>query len=645
MCGIAGFWKQPGASQQALTQWGDAMNTSLRHRGPDDGGLWVDCGAGIGLANRRLAIVDLSPAGHQPMISHGGRYVIVYNGEIYNFLDIRQDLEKAGHDFVSNSDTEVLLEACAQWGVERALRRLNGMFSFALWDRQERTLTLVRDRLGIKPLFYGWGNHTFLFGSELKALSAHPDFTSQLDRGSLTLFLRLGYTPAPYSIYENIYKLPPGHMLTVSAPQEHTSPEPYWCAKKIVERGRQSRVRDGIHEAADQVEALLRDSVRLRMLADVPVGAFLSGGIDSSTIVALMQAQTSSTVKTFTIGFSEVSHNEADHARQIAQHLGTDHTELYVSPAEARDLIPRLPGIYDEPLADPSQIPTFLVSQLARQSVTVSLSGDGGDELFGGYEEYLRGMRRWRLLQHLAPVVRTVVGQGLNFFTRPSALSVWGLAPAGIGMAVLPTERLRKIEQLLKATTPEVLHQYHISQWMWPLDLVPGASEHPTAFTEPHLWADGVDDTERMMYMDLVTYLPEDILAKVDRASMAVSLEARVPLLDYRLVELAWRLPLAYKIHRGQGKRILRLILARYVPSRLFERPKMGFNVPLGVWLRGPLRPWAEELLAPAALREHGLFDPAQIRQTWLEHLSGKRNRASQLWGVLMFQAWHQHWM
>jgi asparagine synthase (glutamine-hydrolysing) len=627
MCGIAGFWKQPGESKQVLTQWGDAMNNTLRHRGPDDGGLWVDCTAGIVLANRRLAILDLSPAGHQPMISHCGRYVIAYNGEIYNFFDIRQELEKERQHFVSNSDTEVLLEACALWGIERALTRLNGMFSFALWDRQERTLTLARDRLGIKPLFYGWCNNTLLFGSELKAFHAHPDFTGKLDRSSLALFLRLGYIPAPHSIYENIYKLLPGHVLTVSAAHERTSPEPFWCAREIAERGLHSRFRDDIREATDQVETLLRDAVRLRMLADVPVGAFLSGGIDSSTIVAMMQAQTTSTVKTFTIGFSEGSHNEADHAKHIAQYLGTDHTELYIAPGEARDVIPLLPGIYDEPFADPSEIPTFLVSQLARQAVTVSLSGDGGDELFGGYEEYLRGMRRWRLLRHLPPVVRTLAAQ------------------SGKGNGILAHERSRTIAQLLQVSTPEGLHQHHVSQWVWPMELVPGAREHLTALTDPDLWANAMDATERMMYMDLVTYLPEDILTKVDRASMAVSLEARVPLLDYRLVEFAWRLPLDFKIHRGQGKRILRAILARYIPPRLFERPKMGFNIPLGQWLRGPLRPWAEELLDPAQLQAQGILNPAPIRQKWLEHVSGKQNRAMQLWGILMFQAWQQQWM
>ena len=626
MCGITGFWRQPGASEQVMTQWGDAMNRTLRHRGPDDGGLWADHTAGIVLASRRLAILDLSPAGHQPMTSHCGRYVIAYNGEIYNFLDIRRDLEKEGQRFVSSSDTEVLLEACALWGTERALHRLNGMFSFAFWDTKEHTLTLVRDRLGIKPLYYGWSHNTFLFGSELKALHSFPGFNGTLDRSSLGLFLRLGYVPAPYSIYENVYKLPPGHSLTMSAPREHASPRPYWCVRKIVETGLQNRFKGGIHDAAAEMESLLRDSVRLRMLADVPVGAFLSGGIDSSLIVSLMQAQTTSTVKTFTIGFTEVSHNEADHAKQIAQHLGTEHTDLCLSPKAAHDIIPLLPSIYDEPFADPSQIPTFLVSQLARQAVTVSLSGDGGDELFAGYKEYLLGTQRWNRLRRLSPIVRSLIRGGVK------------------GIDVLANGRFRKLGQLLEVTTPEAMHHYHVSQWMWPTDLVPEASEHLTAFTDPGLYADMLNDTERMMYTDLVTYLPEDILTKLDRASMAVSLEARVPLLDYRLVEFAWQLPLDFKIHQGQGKRILRSILTRYVPPRLFERPKMGFGLPLGQWLRGPLRPWVEELLDATKLRQQGVFNPMPVSQAWTEHLHGKRNRAIELWGILMFQAWQQKW-
>src|SRR6266850_4196137 len=401
MCGIAGFWKRSGGSKHALTRWGEEMNHTLEHRGPDDGGVWVDGAAGIALANRRLAIVDLSPAGHQPMVSTCGRYVIVYNCELYNSLELRQELEKAGQHFVGHSDTEVLLEACAVWGVERALPRMNGMFGFALWDRKTRALALARDRIGIKPLYYGWSRDTFLFGSELKALVAHPDFSAGLDRNSLALFLRFNYIPAPYSIYKDVFKLPPGHVLTVSTPEERSSPEPYWCAKKMVEEASHSRCNDGLREATDQLDSLLRDAVRRQMIADVPLGAFLSGGIDSSTIVAMMQAQSRVPVKTFTVGFREASFNEAHHSQQIARHLGTHHTELYASPQLARDVIPLLPGIYDEPFADTSQIPTFLVSRLARQAVTVSLSGDGGDELFAGYQRYLLTRNLWRIVAML----------------------------------------------------------------------------------------------------------------------------------------------------------------------------------------------------------------------------------------------------
>jgi asparagine synthase (glutamine-hydrolysing) len=627
MCGITGFWKLPLESQESLAQCGHTMNETLRHRGPDDGGVWVDHSAGIVLANRRLAVVDLSPAGHQPMISHSGRYMIAYNGEIYNFLDIRRELESKGYSFAGHSDTEVLLEACALWGVDGAISRANGMFGFALWDRERRTLTLARDRIGIKPLFYGWCQSAFVFGSELKALHAFPRFSGKLDRNGLALYLRLGYIPAPHCIYEGVYKLAPGHVLTLSEPAQRTSPRPYWSAKKIVEQGTQNRFSGNIKDAADEVEMLLRDSVRLRMLADVPVGAFLSGGIDSSLIVALMQAQTRSTVKTFTIGFTEASHNEAEYAEQIAQHLGTEHTALRLSPNDAHAIIPLLPTIFDEPFADPSQIPTYLVSQLARQTVTVSLSGDGGDELFGGYKEYLLGTRRWKLLRYLSPTVRSAISKGMKAAT---------VRADGI---------VRKIDLLLASTSPETVHRYHASQWMWPDDLVLGASEPATPFTDAKQYIDTLSDTERMMYTDLVTYLPEDILTKLDRASMAVSLEARVPLLDYRFVELIWRLPLDFKIHRGQGKRLLRSILARHVPPRLFDRAKMGFGLPLGDWLRGPLRPWAEGLLDATKLREGGVFNETPIRQAWMEHLHKKRNRAVELWGILMFQAWQQRWM
>src|SRR2546425_3850930 len=429
------------------------------------------------------------------------------------------------------------------------------------------------------------------------------------------------------------------------APQERRSPEPHWWVRRMVEEASHSRCRGDLREAADQLDGMLRDAVRRQMIADVPLGAFLSGGIDSSTIVAMMQAQSTSAVKTFTIGFSEVSHNEANYSKEIVRHLGIEHTELYASPELARDVIPLLPSIYDEPFADTSQIPTFLVSRLARQAVTVSLSGDGGDELFAGYSLYSLGIRRWGLLRRLPYAVRSLARQGLKPFAQPHLSSDRSFVPVNFGLDGLTHERFRRIDQLLKATTPELLHQYHVSQWMWPLELVPGAIEPPTAFTDPQLWPDVANDVERMMYMDLVTYLPEDILTKVDRASMAVSLEARVPFLDHRLVDFAWRLPLEFKIHRGQSKRILRLVLARYVPPHLFERSKMGFDVPLGEWLRGPLRPWAEELLDPTELQKQGIFDPAPIRQKWTEHLRGPRDRATQLWSVLMFQAWWKKWM
>jgi asparagine synthase (glutamine-hydrolysing) len=626
MCGITGFWLGSETTEEAMTAWGEAMTGTLRHRGPDDGGLWVDASSGIVLAHRRLAIVDLSPAGHQPMISQCGRYVIVFNGEIYNHVAIRRELEKEGQRLAGTSDTEVLVNACALWGVERTLPRLNGMFGFALWDIANRTLTLARDRLGKKPLYYGWAGNTFLFASELKALCCHPAFNGQIDHRSLALFLRLGYIPAPHSIYRQIGKLRPGHFLTVSTPQRQASQQPYWCIKNAVEQAKQTPFTGTLPEAADELHELLSDSVRLRMLADVPVGAFLSGGIDSSLIVALMQAQSTSGVKTFTIGFEEHGHNESEFASQVADHLGTEHTQLCLTSAQAREAIPLMATIYDEPFADPSQIPTFLVSKLARQQITVSLSGDGGDELFGGYDEYLLGGRRWRVLQSLGParaVIRYCI-KGVNSVTDG---------------------RFLKLEQLSQLTTPEALHEFQASRWRSPSDLLTGTVEYQSVFTETSSWAVPMGHIERMMYVDLAGYLPEDVLTKLDRASMATSLEARVPLLDPRLVEFAWRLPFDFKIHNGEGKRILRSVLARYVPRHLFERPKMGFNLPLAQWLCGPLRPWVEELLSPTTLREQGIFNSVPIHQAWMDLLSGRQRSAAPLWGVLLFQAWQQEWM
>ena len=626
MCGIAGFWNESGSGGCDITAWGDAMNETLRHRGPDDKGLWVDAATGVVLAHRRLAIVDLSPGGHQPMVSHCGRQVIVFNGEIYNFQELRRDLEKDGHRLVSTSDTEVLVNACALWGLEHTLSRLNGMFAFALWDRSKRTLTLARDRVGEKPLYYGWIGDTFLFGSELKALHGHPAFTGQLDRRSLANFMRLGYIPAPQSIYQNIFKLRSGHYLTVSTPRQPVAQQCYWNIRKVVEGARQQSFAGSLQEAEDQLHELLKDSIRLRMLADVPVGAFLSGGVDSSLIVALMQAAATSDVKTFTIGFEEASHNEGHFASVIARHLGTKHMQLDLPAAEALEAIPLMASTYDEPFADPSQIPTFLVSRLARTEITVSLSGDGADELFGGYQEYVVSSRRWRTLKGLSavrPLMRGCV-RGMNALTQG---------------------QFRDLGEILEASAPEALHHFYSSRWKRPADLMPGTIEYQTAFMDPSSWASTLGDTERMMYMDLVNYLPEDILTKLDRASMAVSLEGRVPFLDHRLVEFAWRLPLDFKIHDGQGKRLLRSILARYVPPHLFERPKMGFNLPLRQWLRGPLRPWAEELLDETKLRQQCIFDPVFLRQEWKDYLNGREQSASPLWGVLMFQAWHHEWM
>ena len=624
MCGIAGFLTLSSSTDDVLRQRGERMSATLHHRGPDDGGIWVDAASGVVLGSRRLAILDLSPAGRMPMTSHCGRFVIAFNGEIYNFRAIRSDLGKEGHQFVSNSDTEVLVNAWAAWGPQRTFDALNGMFSFAVWDRQERSLTVARDRLGEKPLYYAQCGRSFVFGSELKALRAHPEFTASIDRRSLALLLRFGYVPAPHSIYEGVHKLQPGYFLTLRSADSDLSAQPYWNAKTVVEAGIQNTLALNFKDATDALEELLRDSIRLRMLADVPVGAFLSGGIDSSLVVALMQAQRTAAVKTFTVGFDEQSHDESHYAQAIAKHLGTQHTEVRVASDEAAEVIRSLPDIYDEPFADPSQIPTYMVSRLARSSVTVSLSGDGGDELFGGYHEYVLGVQRWNILRRVVPLARSF---RLQRVTMPQALG-----------------RFARATQFLELETPEAIHHYHVSGWKQPLTVVADTVEHSTVFTRPSSWIVGMNEAERMMYLDMVTYLPEDILTKLDRASMAVSLEARVPILDHRVVEFAWRLPLSFKISGRQGKRILRNIVARHVPTELFERPKMGFGFPLADWLRGPLRCWAEDLLSETSLRRDELLNPAPIRQAWGEHLRGAKNRSTELWSVLMLQAWRHRW-
>jgi asparagine synthase (glutamine-hydrolysing) len=641
VCGIAGAFEPARASTEDAARGAvEAMTATLRHRGPDDDGVWVDPGAGIGLGSRRLAVIDLSREGHQPMASASGRYVIGFNGEIYNFRALRRDLEARGHSFRGHSDTEVLLAAIEEWGLLPALERSNGMFGLALWDRTERTLRLARDRLGEKPLYYGWAGRTLLFGSELKALRAHPAFTAEIDRAALTQFLRHKYVPAPRSIYRGVAKLPPGSVISVDAAGRTSSPASYWSAVDAARAGLEDRFRGSIDEAADALDECLRESVRLRLVADVPLGAFLSGGIDSSTVVAMMQAQSDRPVQTFTIGVRQPGYDEARDAAAVARHLGTDHTELYVTADQARAVIPRLPEIYDEPFADSSQIPTFLVAGLAREHVTVSLSGDGGDEVFGGYNRYAWGRAVWQRAGWLPPGMRRAGARGLRALSPSSWERMFTAAGPLLPRRMRqrnPGEKLHKLAGALEARDVDGMYRSLISHWRDPGSVVLGAEE-PRPDAEH---GDGITDpTRRMMLLDTVTYLPDDILVKLDRATMAVSLEGRVPYLDHRVVELAWRMPLSMHVSNGVGKRLLRRVLHRYVPPTLVDRPKWGFGVPTGAWLRGPLREWAESLLDPSRLRREGFFDPRPIRAVWSEHLSGRRNRQYELWDVLMFQAW-----
>lgn len=642
MCGITGFWHSDNtASVEHLDHWVRRMADTLTHRGPDDAGIWSDAAPGISLGHRRLAIVDLSPDGHQPMCSAGGRYVIVFNGEIYNFRELRQQLEQLGHRFRSHSDTEVMLTSFSEWGLQAALERFIGMFAFAVWDRQERVLHLARDRMGEKPLYYGWMGQTFLFGSELKALRAHPHWQGQIDRAAIALLLRHNYIPSPYCIYQGIYKLPPGTCLTLHTPSDRTAhPQPYWSVRSAATAGLADPFTGDDPTAIAQLDHLLQDAVRRQMVADVPLGAFLSGGIDSSTVVALMQAQSSRPVRTFTIGFEEATYNEAPYAKAVAQHLGCEHTELYVTSKDSLNVIPKLATLYDEPFADSSQIPTFLVAELARQHVTVSLSGDGGDELFGGYDQYFWGDRIWRSIGPIPYAMRRLVAgwiqaipaQGWNQFFRLFRLPSPYFSPA---------ENMARLSTALSSPAPIALYRTLISQWPDPEAIVIGAQEPTTFYNQPQQWLQTPDLFQAMMYLDATTELPDDILTKVDRATMGVSLESRAPLLDHRVVEFAWRLPLPFKVREQRGKWLLRQVLAQYVPTELIERPKMGFSVPIERWLRsGELRDWAETLLDARRLQQEGWFQPALVRQKWQEHLAGTYNWKSHLWTVLMFQAW-----
>lgn len=645
MCGIAGQLKWPGQSTEAtLLNECTRMADAIIHRGPDDHGVWVKPDAGVGLAHRRLAIVDLSPAGHQPMLSVSGRYVIVFNGEIYNHLELRRQIEQEGRapTWRGHSDTETLLAAFDVWGIEKALKQSIGMFAIALWDLEQSVLVLARDRLGEKPLYYGWQGEgeqaVFLFGSELKALKAHPAFNASINRNALALYLRHNYIPAPHSIYEGINKLQPGCILTISLARREPMIQEYWSALSTVLEGTKSRheYRDP-QQAVDQLEVLLKSAVSQQMMADVPLGAFLSGGIDSSTIVALMQAQSSRPVKTFTIGFHEKGYNEAEHAKAVAKHLGTDHTELYVNPQQAMAVIPSLPDIYDEPFSDSSQIPTFLVSQLARQHVTVSLSGDAGDELFSGYTRYNVTANAWQKLSRLPLPLRKLAASSITSLSPQGWSTLLGWLPR-LGHRI--GDKLHKGAGVLASTSVDQLYHGLVSHWDDPGQLVIGGSEPQTILTGLMPDLEGLAPVERMMLLDLLTYLPDDILTKVDRASMAVTLESRVPMLDHRVVEFAWQLPQSLKQRDGVGKWALRQVLYRHVPQSLIDRPKMGFGVPIDAWLRGPLRDWAEDLLDESKLRQQGYLRPEPIRQKWQEHLNGSRNWAYHLWDILMFQAW-----
>jgi asparagine synthase (glutamine-hydrolysing) len=641
MCGFAGLLGPTENSDADLRR----MAAALHHRGPDDSGIWCDAEAGIGLGHTRLSVLELSPAGHQPMLSAGGRYVMIFNGEIYNHLSLRTELEKSGRTpmWRGHSDTETLLAGFDAWGIEPTMVRSVGMFGLAVWDRETRALTLVRDRLGEKPVYYGWQGEVFLFGSELKALRVHPAFRGEIDRDALTLLLRHGYIGAPHSIYRGIHKQLPGTLLTVSLADREVRISAYWDVRGAVAGGVVRQFHQSPDEAVTALQERLREAVTQQMVADVPLGAFLSGGIDSSTIVALMQEASSRPVRTFTIGFLEAGYNEAEHAKAVARHLGTDHTELYVSPEQALDVIPRLPTLFCEPFADSSQIPTFLVSQLARRQVTVALSGDAGDELFGGYPRYDLSLRLWRKLARIPAglrggAARLLSGLPLERFNRMLA-PVQSRLPAGMSPGRVG-EKLLKGAELLDARTPLDLYRRLVSLWPDPGAVVLGAAEPHTAWNNPaqQPQTDGI--VHDMMAMDLLTYLPDDILVKVDRSAMGVSLETRVPMLDHRVVEFAWRLPLEYKIRDGVSKWPLRQVLHKYVPQELVERPKMGFGVPIDSWLRGPLRDWAEALLSPTRLRQEGFFQPEPIEQKWAEHLSGRRNWQHHLWTVLMFQAW-----
>ncbi|WP_411851445.1 asparagine synthase (glutamine-hydrolyzing) [Stenotrophomonas sp. LGBM10] len=637
MCGLAGMLlPAPGLEQAALEHRARAMGDAMVHRGPDDSGVWADATAGIALAHRRLSILDLSPLGHQPMASADGRYVLAYNGEVYNFASLRAELEALGHGFRGHSDTEVLLAAISQWGLDETLQRSNGMFAIALWDRAEQCLWLARDRVGKKPLYYGWAGGALVFGSELKALWQHPDFDNGVDRDALTLLLRLDYIPAPHCIHERCFKLLPGRVLRLDAQavaagagahRPDQMQQPFWNARERMQQALADPFIGSDSEAEERLDAILRDAVALRMVADVPVGVFLSGGTDSSVVAALMQAQSPTPIHSFSIGFEGSHHDEAPLAKALATHLQCDHTELYVSGADALAVVPTLPAMFDEPFADASQVPTALVARLARGKVTVALSGDGGDELFFGYGRYQRALRNWTMLGRVpAPLRRWMAGRAQG---QGEASRTGGLA------ALLAEAGARGIGDV---------YRNRITRWRDPVAAVPGATAAGSFYDLADPLHGAGSPADAMMLADFSTYLPDDLLCKVDRTSMAVSLEARAPLLDWRVAEFAWSLPMSLKHRDGVSKYLLKRVLGRYVPQDMVHRPKRGFGAPVSEWLKGDLRGWADELLAPARLAAEGVFNVAAVAPLWQQFQQGERKWHTHLWNVLMFQAWQAHW-
>jgi asparagine synthase (glutamine-hydrolysing) len=648
VCGICGFVDLGRAtSADALHAIAGEMADTLAARGPDDRGTWVDPQTGVALGHRRLAVIDRTDAAHQPMVSTRGRYVLTFNGEIYNHRELAEDLRRRGHRFRGHGDTEVLLAVIEAWGLEAALHRLNGMFAFALWDRVEEVLALVRDRMGEKPLAWGRIGDTVVFASDLRALRPHPAFRAELDRDALALYFRHKYVPSPFTIWRGIEKVPPAGMVRIDRTGQVVR-SCYWRAHDHLAAGPLTTGSGPPPDAPrqeeiDELESLLADAVGRRMVADVPLGAFLSGGLDSAVVVALMARQASVPVRTFTIGNTDPRFDESSDAEAVARHLGTDHTTLRVSAADALAVVPRLAEVYDEPFADSSQIPTLLVAELARREVTVSLSGDGGDEVFGGYNRYRWIPAIWDRVRPIPRPLRRWAASGLGAVPAPW----WDQA-----IRVIPRRRrprlagtkVAKVSQVAGLDGPEAMYRRLTSHWPRPTELVLGAREHPTLVSSPTEWPAAPTLAEQLMAVDLVTYLPDDILVKLDRATMAVSLEGRAPLLDHRVVELGLARPLWWKHHHSVSKWALREVATRLVPPELLDRPKMGFGVPVGTWLRGPLRPWAEALLAPDRLRRHGVLAPEVVSATWEAHQRGRRDHSYELWDVVMFQAWWERW-